>query len=145
MNDDAMVLIATLFSRSEALSVAALLDAGDVIVHVGGEYYGGTTLDIVAMGGFRLTVPASQHDKASDLLRAIAKAAPRFNYRLRRRVLALLAVVGLTLTLPGAYLVYRVGGALDIALLTFLSLSATPVSPQARGEYHLATNKGGGN
>lgn len=138
MTDDAMVPIATLYNRGEALSVAAMLDAAGVIVHVGGEHYGGVTLEILAIGGFRLTVPAFQHGEASDILRLFANAPARFSYRLRRRLLALLAVVGVTVSIPSAYLYYRADGSPGLALLALLSLSTTPVPPQARGEYHLA-------
>ena len=76
MSDDAMVVVANLVSRSEALTIAALLDSAGIAVHVGGEHYAGATLNILAIGGFRLTVPASQWAKASDLLRDVAAVPP---------------------------------------------------------------------
>lgn len=71
MYDDAMVPIARILGRGEALTVAAMLDAAGIIVHVGGEYYASVSPEIVAIGGFRLTVPAWQYDDASDLLREV--------------------------------------------------------------------------
>lgn len=71
MGDDAMVPIARILGRGEALTVAAMLDAAGIIVHVGGEYYASVSADIVAICGFRLTVPAWQYDDASDILRDV--------------------------------------------------------------------------
>lgn len=104
MSDDAMVAIADLVSRSEALTVAALLDSAGIVVHVGGEHYAGATLNILAIGGFRLTVPASQLAEASDLLRDVAAAPPAFSRSVQRRALILLAIVFTLFTLPGTLL-----------------------------------------
>lgn len=139
MSDDAMVLIAVLFSRSEALSVAAMLDSAGIIAHVGGEYYAGTTLNIIAMGGFRVTVPAWQHQDASDILSDFADQPVVYSTAIRRRALPLLAIIGLTILLPVGYLHHRAGDlTLGTVLMLTLSLSATPLAPQVRGEYYLS-------
>jgi len=138
MSDDAMVPIADLLSRSEALTVAAMLDAAGIIVHVGGEYYAGTTLNIVAIGGFRLTVPASQYAEASAILRDFVVQPNDFVDDLRLRTLKILAIVGLTISVPGAFIYAQVGGMGWMVAAFFAPLVTTPASPQGRGDYYLA-------
>ncbi|WP_428685140.1 hypothetical protein [Sphingopyxis sp.] len=138
MSDDAMVPIAELVSRSEALTVAAMLDAAGIIVHVGGEHYAGSTLEVLAIGGFRLTVPASQHEEASAILREYLAEPVTFSDALRRRVLMLVGIVGLTISLPTGYILFAIGELTpSTALMVPLSMLATPVSPQGRGDYYL--------
>lgn len=139
MSHDAMVPIAVLFSRSEALTVAAMLDAAGIIVHVGGEYFGGTTLNVVAMGGYRLTVPDWQHRDAATVLEEFSAQSTGFIADLRRRTLRILAIVGITVSLPGAILyIYSGGGLVGAIVALLLPLSTTPTSPQARGDYYLS-------
>jgi hypothetical protein len=139
MTDDAMVPIAALVSRGEALTVAAMLDAAGIVVHVGGEYYAGTTLNVLAIGGFRLTVPRSQHDDASTIVREFLAEPVTHGDDLRRRVLMLLGAIGLTITLPWGYIMVAAGALTPwTALMVPLSLVTTPVSPQGRGDYYLS-------
>lgn len=138
MSDDAMVVIANLVSRSEALTVAALLDSAGIVVHVGGEHYAGTTLNILAIGGFRLTVPAAQWAEASDLLRDVAMVPPAFSRAVQRRALILLAIVFTLITLPGALVFSEEEEDLFGTAVAFvLPLCGTPVAPQGRGDYFL--------
>jgi chromosome segregation and condensation protein ScpB len=139
MSDDAMVPIADLLSRSEALTVAAMLDAAGIIVHVGGEYYAGTTLNIVAIGGFRLTVPASQYADASAILRDFAAEPGEFIEDLRRRTIKVLAIVWLTIGVPLAFINAQAGsGVVAMVMGLMAPLATTPASPQGRGDYYLA-------
>ena len=127
MSDDAMVPIAELVSRSEALTVAAMLDAAGIIVHVGGEHYAGSTLEVLAIGGFRLTVPASQHEEASAILREYLAEPVTFSDALRRRVLMLVGIVGLTISLPTGYILFAIGELTpSTALMVPLSMAFTP-------------------
>lgn len=139
MSDDAMVPIAVLFSRSEALTVAAMLDAAGIIVHIGGEYYAGTTLNIIAMGGYRLTVPVWQHRDACIVVEDFADQPLDFSKDLRRRTLRLLAVIGTTISFPSALIYFYGGGGLAWTIAAFLlPLGTTPASPQGRGDYYLS-------
>ena len=138
MSDDAMVPTADLLSRSEALTVAAMLDAGGIIVHVGGEYYAGTTLNIVAIGGFRLTVPASQYAEGSAILRDFAAEPGEFIEDMRRRTIKVLAIVWLTMGVPLAFLYAQAGSGVVAIAMGLLAPATTPASPQGRGDYYLA-------
>jgi len=138
MSDDAMVPIADLLSRGEALTVAAMLDAAGIIVHVGGEYYAGTTLNIVAIGGFRLTVPASQHGDASAVLREFAAEPGEFVEDLRRRTIKVLAIVWLTIGVPLAFINMQAGNGVVAMVMGLMAPMTTPASPQGRGDYYLA-------
>jgi hypothetical protein len=139
MTDDAMVPIACILGRGEALTVAAMLDAAGIIVHLGGEYYTSVSPDIVAIGGFRLTVPAWQHGDASALLEEIlAQPEPEPNSHARRALgrFAIATMGWMTIgvlpyaALPGA-------NALVIILFSPVTLFTLPVNPQGRGDYYL--------
>lgn len=143
MSDDAMVPIAHILGRGEALTVAAMLDSAGIIVHVGGEYYGGVTLNIIAMGGYRLTVPVSQQAEASAILQDYVDQPSAFIPELRRRTLRILAVVCLTLSVPGAWIYVQGGGGVIGMTLSFLfPLGTTPASPQGRSAYYLSAPDG---
>jgi hypothetical protein len=140
MSDDAMVPIADLLSRGEALTVAAMLDAAGIIVHVGGEYHSSVSHHIVALGGFRLTVPRRQHQDASDLIAAmLAEPEPASSAAIRRAVFRLFTAS------MGSFALVASPYALAIGLKAFLPLllsplfmAGVPVNPQGRGDYYLA-------
>lgn len=133
------VTVAILTSRVEALCVADMLNAEGIAVHIGGYHHATTEVIPVALGGFRLWVPAVQHAQASDLIRetglmsnwsiskGLQKAAGRF--------------VGFWL---GVYLLLFGWGVALAGAPTFmlgyvpLSVLGIPVSPQGRGDYFLA-------
>ena len=140
MSDDAMVPIAILLGRGEALTVAAMLDAAGIIVHVGGEYHSSVTPFIVAIGGFRLTVPAWQHEDASIVIDAMLtepEAPPSMQPRraVGRLVAAMVGSV-LLVSLPYA-LAFGIKALLPV-LLTPTFMLGIPVNPQGRGDYFLA-------
>lgn len=139
MSDDAMVPIAHILGRGEALTVAAMLDAAGIIVHVGSEYYASTTPYVVAIGGFCLTVPLWQHQDASEILaEMLAEPDPPPSSWMRRAILRLGLAWGGSVAIIIAPLVAVAGfTALMPVLLSPLFLLTVPVSPQGRGDYYL--------
>lgn len=140
MTGDAMVPIATLLSRGEALVVAAKLDAAAIPVDVGGEFYTSVSPDILAIGGFRLSIPAECHGEASAILRDTADDyVPDFPHAARgamaRFSAAWLGAVAM-FTLPYT-LIAGVQGLGFLFSAPFLLLT-TPVNPMVRGDYYLA-------
>lgn len=140
MTDDAMVPIAQILGRGEALTVAAMLDAAGIIVHVGSEYYTSVSPDILAVGGFRLTVPAWQYEDASALLfEMLAQPAPMPNDYTARALgrfgIATAAAIGV-FTSP--YMLLFGLKPLLAVLFTPLLMLQVPVNPQARGDYYLS-------
>lgn len=136
-----MVPIAAILGRGEALTVAAMLDAAGIIVHLGGEHYASTSPHIVAMGGFRLTVPQWQHDDASDLIRAmLAEPEPPITDYARRaikRLAAALFAIPAMLILPSA-LIFGSFSVLTILAYPAAALFAVPVGPRGRSDYFLS-------
>ncbi len=138
MSDDAMVPIAHILGRGEALTVAAMLDAAGIIVHVGSEHYTSVAPDLIAVGGLRLTVPAWQFDDASLVLsEMLAAPAPVPNdYTVRalgRFALATIGFVG-AIAIPYAFLL---GMKSFLAILyTPLLLLQVPANVQGRSEYY---------
>jgi len=135
-----MVPIATLLSRGETLVVAAKLDAADIPVDVGGEFYTSVSPDILAIGGFRILIPAEFHGEASAVLRdTAADYMPEFPNAMRtamaRFSAAWLGAVAI-FTLPYA-LVAGVQGLGFLFSAPFFLLT-TPVNPAVRGDYYLA-------
>lgn len=136
-----MVPVARILGRGEALTVAAMLDAAGIIVHVGGEYYTSVSPDIVAIGGFRLTVPAWQYEDASVLLAEMLQGpepAPNGHMRraLGRFALATMAWMGVGMLPYAAVLGTKV---LILIVFSPLALFTLPVNPQGRGDYYLAS------
>ena len=101
---DAMVTLAALVSRSEALVVASMLEAAGVQVFVGGAGHASVEVNSLALGGHRLWVPAAQHLHASRVLREVlGEEEWGFSYGLRRAVLRVCRGWGAVLTLAGIY------------------------------------------
>jgi hypothetical protein len=140
MSDDAMVPVAHILGRGEALTVAAMLDAAGIIVHVGGEYYTSVTPNIIAIGGFRLTVPAWQHGDASAVIaEMLAAPEPPPSTQPRRAVGRLVAAMmgSVTLFASPYALAFGIQTMLPV-LLTPIFMLGIPVNPQGRGDYYLA-------
>lgn len=139
MIDDAMVPIARILGRGEALTVAAMLDAAGIIVHLGGEYYTSVSPDIVAIGGFRLTVPAWQHADASALVaEMLAQPEPEPNGHARRAIGRFgMATMGWMAIGVLPYVSLLGAKALIAILLSPVALFTLPVNPQGRGDYYL--------
>ena len=140
MADDAMVLIATLLSRGEALVVAAKLDAAGIPVHVGGEFYASVSPKILAIGGFRISVPIDFYDEASAVLRDTADDfVPEFPYAMRS-VMARFSAAWLGATAIFSLPFSLVVGfqALGFFLVAPFFLLTTPVNVAVRGDYYLS-------
>jgi len=139
MIDDAMVPIARILGRGEALTVAAMLDAAGIIVHLGGEYYTSVSPDIVAIGGFRLTVPAWQHADASALVaEMLAQPEPEPNDHARRAIGRFAAATMGWMTIGVLPYVSVLGvNALVAIIFSPVALLTLPVNPQGRGDYYL--------
>ncbi|MGH6632166.1 hypothetical protein [Sphingopyxis sp.] len=120
------------------MTVAAMLDAAGIIVHVGSEHYTSVAPDLIAVGGLRLTVPAWQFDDASLVLsEMLAAPAPVPNdYTVRalgRFALATIGFVG-AIAIPYAFLL---GMKSFLAILyTPLLLLQVPANVQGRSEYY---------
>jgi len=139
MADDAMVPIAWILGRGEMLTVAAMLDAAGIIVHVGGEHYASVSPEVLAIGGFRLTVPAWQHEDASAVLsEMLAAPAPEPNTHAARALgrFALAAAGALALFSLPSLLVFGLKPLLAILSAPLLLLQV-PVNMEGRSEYHL--------
>ena len=139
MSGDAMVPIARILGRGEALTVAAMLDAAGIIVHVGGEYYTSVTPNIIAIGGFRLTVPAWQHGEASAVIaEMLAAPEPAPSNQPRRAVGRLVAaMMGSVMLLVSPYALAFGIKAMPPVLLTPIFMLGIPVNPQGRADYYL--------
>ncbi|WP_432768690.1 MAG: hypothetical protein HEQ22_15205 [Sphingopyxis sp.] len=140
MSDDAMVPIAVLLGRGEALTVAVMLDAAGIIVHVGGEYHSSVTPNIIALGGFRLTVPAWQHGDASILIaEMLAELEPLPSTQPRRAIGRLFAATMGSVVLVVAPYVLAFGIKVVLPVLFApLFILQIPVNPTGRGDYYLS-------
>lgn len=138
--DDAMVPIAILLGRSEALTVAAMLDAAGIIVHVGGEHHTSVMANIIALGGFRLTVPAWQHAEASGVIAGmLGSPAPEFSRHMQRAIGRLvLAIIGSVAVFVLPYAAIWGAKGLLVILASPLFMLGIPVNPQGRGDYFLS-------
>lgn len=137
-SEDSMVIVAALVSRVEALVVASMLEAGGILVHVGGASHASVEINSAALGGHRLWVPASQHLAASELLlEVLGEDEWQFSHALQRAVIRFVAAwVGL---FAGYSAILLLAGKASIWWLAAAPLSAltVPVNPQGRGDYYL--------
>jgi hypothetical protein len=136
---DEMVEIARLVSRPEALTLQAMFDAAGIFSHVGGGWHGGTEPIPVALGGYRLTVPACQYEVASGLLREVlAEPAGDYFPAARARLLKLvLAWCGAAACVAVPF-IYMASAPIWLLLAIPGQFLVTPVPAQGRGDYYLA-------
>ncbi len=143
MPQDAMVILAALVSRVEALVVASMLEAAGILVTVGGAGHASVEVNSLVLGGHRLWVPLSQHRAASEILiEVLGDEEWGFSYGLRR---AMLRVAGFWVTLSAAstLAVVAMGGVpMSALLLAPLGAVTVPVNPQGRGDYFLHPDTG---
>jgi hypothetical protein len=137
-SDDALVIVAALVSRVEALVVASMLEAAGVQVCVGGSAHASVAVNSLALGGHRLWVPASQHEHASNLiLEVLGRDEWGFSPGLQRAVFRVCGAWGGLMTAWTAAL-WLVGQAPVLSVLVApLSVLGMPVNPQGRGDYYL--------
>lgn len=141
-DSDAMVIVAALVSRVEALVVASMLEAGGVQVCVGGAAHASVEVNSLVLGGHRLWVPASQHRLASDLIfEVLGQDEWSFSYGARRAVLRAAAFwtgfTALVTLIPWAF----GSGPFAAILLSPLGVIGMPVNPQGRGDYYLVATE----
>lgn len=139
--DDAMVDIARIVSPPEAMVLASRLDAAGIVCHVGGWRHHGVEINSLALGGFAVRVPSSQHAPASALIRdylAQPVSAEAFCAQ-RRRILRLIALIALLFSVPGVAiaLVFK-SQAMAANVFGFAAFPLfMPVPPAGRGSYSL--------
>jgi len=136
-HDDAMVIIAIVVSRVEALVLVSVLEAAGILVAAGGVHHASVEVNSLALGGHRLWVPAAQWAEASAILReAGADRDQEFCPGVRRAVLRFLAlwlgIYGATAALVAPASDY------PLSLLASIPFAAiVPVNPQGRGDFYL--------
>ena len=135
---DAMVIVAALVSRVEALVLASMLEAGGIDVTVGGAAHASVAVNSLALGGHRLWVPASQHHPASELIREVLGGQEwTFSYGARRAVLVA-ATFWTSVYTAGAAIAWAFGSLpLAAIFLSPLGVLGMPVNPQGRGDSYL--------
>lgn len=133
-----MIPIAIINSRSETMVVASLLDAAGILVHIGGYNHASVSIYPLALGGFRLTVPAFQHAQASAvILDTPGLGEFSYSYGLRRAVVKFLLLwVGIIFFLAIPRILYD-PEFWHPSLAIPLSVLGIPVNPQGRSEYFL--------
>jgi hypothetical protein len=140
---DAMIVVAALVSRVEALVTASMLEAAGIWVHVGGAGHASVEVNSLVLGGHRLWIPASQHAEASAiLLEVLGEDEWSFSFGARRAVLRFIGMfgaIGLAVGLGGAW--FGVWS-LPAALLSPFGVISFPVNPQGRGDYYLQAADG---
>jgi hypothetical protein len=133
-----MVTVAIVVSRVEALVLVSVLQAEGILVVAGGIHHASVEVNSLALGGHRISVPASQWDEASAILRESgANWSWEFSEGLRRAVLRFLrtwlclygGVAALT-ALASPFPLWVVGS-IPFAMVV-------PVNPQGRGDFYLA-------
>ena len=136
-----LVTVAILVSRVEALCLADMLNAEGIHVHIGAYHHATVQVIPVALGGYRLMVPAVHHGHASELIREVgADENWSFNQGARRAGIRVLALyVGLHASFAGLGIVM---GSLPLLALPVSLLSGlqVPLSPQGRGDYYLSAS-----
>lgn len=136
--DDAMVTVAALVSRVEALVVASMLEAGGIDVHVGAAGHASVEVNSLVLGGHRLWVPALQHQAASELLlEVLGEEEWAFSRGLQRSVLRFTGSLAAFWTLYALVWAWLGQIGMAWALLAPLNALGIPVNPQGRGDYYL--------
>jgi hypothetical protein len=141
---DAMVVVAALVSRVEALVTASMLEAAGIDVHVGGAAHASVEVNSLALGGHRLWIPASQHEAASAvLLEVLGEDEWSFSKGPRRAILKMWAAVTVAaLAVCGFFgVIFGVWSLYAAAVSPLLALPF-PVNPQGRGDYFLRAADG---
>jgi hypothetical protein len=137
---DKMVLLAIIISRSEAIVMASMLEAADIIVHVGGLHHASVAVNSVALGHYRLTVAECQYEEASAIIsQSFAASEYHFSKGLQTAVIRLFfAWVGSLIAVTGVMMLYLGTNVIGSFWLLPLNFIVTPVNPQGRSEYFLA-------
>lgn len=135
---DALVVLAIVVSRAEALVIASVLDAAGIHVWIDGEAHASVDPISVALGGHRLRVPAWQHSAASKVVREVGLEQQTVSYKGGRlaiiRFLAVLVGSQVFIALPAV-----IAGVWPWFALTGILFSplGVPVDPRGRAQYML--------
>jgi hypothetical protein len=137
-HDDAMVVIAIVVSRVEALVLVSVLEAEGIIAVAGGVHHASVEVNSLALGGHRIAVPASQWAEASAILReAGSDRDAAFCTGLQRAVLRFLGIW--FCVYGGVAALVALGSAFPLWVIASIPLAmAVPVNPQGRGDFYLA-------
>jgi len=135
---DAMVRLAVLVSRSEALVVASMLEDHGIPVCIGGSAHASVSVNSLALGGHGLWVPRVAHLLASELLIEVLNDEEwAFSYGLRRAVLRFLGLwAGLNVAVILPFVLGAEVPAIALSEIP-LALLGVPANPQGRGDYNL--------
>ena len=143
---DSMVEIARVISPSEATTLAAMFDADGIICHIGGWWHHSIWITAVGIGGFRVSVPRARYDDASALVRDYLAepigTEPFFAQR--RRVGRLLALLAITIGVPGLVATFSLGqpsSAWQFLLIPVSLAGLAPIPPQSSGDYYLVAKQ----
>jgi hypothetical protein len=131
-----LIEIATIFSRPEMICfVAALRDHG-MPVFVGGDNYGQATLELVAIGGYRVSVPECEVERAADLIAELRLETERVPTA-QSLIWGVRALFGVNLGIQAllAALSLQVAGPLIAALSVVFGALSTPVPMTIPGDY----------
>ncbi len=135
---DAMVVVANMVSRVDAMVARSVLENAGVIVHISGEYHTAAEPISVALGGYRLFVPYWHLAEASLALREAGMPEHDVAYEGGK-----LAVLRFWLAVMGAHFFLAVPAfiagfhpllSLGMILLQPLGI---PVDPRGRAEFFL--------
>lgn len=135
---DRMVTIAIVTSRSEAMVLASLLDAGGVLAHIGGYNHAAVAINPIALGGFRFQVPSDQYAHAAEIISQSELTAAYFSKGLQ---VAVLRFIGfwLSIWLFVITLLSLAYGVLFLWVFSFVPLSvlSIPVNLQGGSVYYI--------
>ena len=135
---DAMITLAAMVSRVEALVVASMLEANGIPVFVGGAGHASVEVNSLALGGHRLWIPASHHRIASELLlEVLGDDEWSFSYGLRRSVLRVIGTIAAVYVSVTAFLFSQGLVPLIAIAVAPLGILSLHVNPQGRGDYYL--------
>jgi hypothetical protein len=140
MSDDSMIEIARLPSRAEATSLRAMLAAYGIDCHIGSWWLASTTINPIALGHYRLTVPLAGYNEASALIRDyLSQPVGDWYADYRKRVVNLVVVIVLTGSIiPAVAVMTRLATLVDVILFPLTMPLVIPVSPVGRGDFYLA-------
>jgi hypothetical protein len=136
--DDALVVLAIVISRAEALVIASMLEAAGIFVWVGGEHHASVDPISVTLGGHRLRVPVWQHEAASAIVFEVGLPGLPVAYKGGQlavgRLLAVFLGLQSFLAIPAA-----VAGVMPWSALLWIGSSAlsVPVDPRGSPDWFL--------
>jgi len=117
-----------------------MLEGYGIPVHIGANAQGSLEYNSLALGGYRLWVSEADWPVASDILRQSAASAPDTVVTGPRR--AILCLWAAALGIQAVFILPALAAFGTVAaglILAPLSILITPVNPQGRTDYYLAS------